>query len=494
MRISLQTETPEFFSDIADVLRIFWVEGQVVPPGGSPPDATLEHRFSERDGDWEDTFIWRTNDRLETKSIRKPIVAGALEGKRMRKRAIKTCCYALMKELTGVHPPWGSLTGIRPTRLYYEQLTNGAEPGQAVENLVSLFDLAPAKAALLGEIVDSQLGLMAMEDDVLDVYLGIPFCPTRCDYCSFPAAAIGDGKLATPYLLALFQEVEAMGDLVRECSLRIRALYVGGGTPTALTCAQLSRVLSAMECAFPGKIEEWTVEAGRPDSLDAEKLAMLRGHPVTRISINPQTLQDDTLIRIGRAHTSKDIERAYALARAAGFGNINMDLICALPGEDEHAFADTLARAALLRPESLTVHTLAVKRASKLREAAHRLCDAQIASRMVEMGHDAAQAMGMRAYYLYRQKHMAGNLENVGYAKPGYACRYNIDNMEETTSVLALGAGGISKRIFSSEARIERAPNVSNIDHYVARVQEMIERKRALWLPQRHKASPYSHG
>jgi oxygen-independent coproporphyrinogen-3 oxidase len=431
---------------------------------------------------WTDAFLWRAGGAETRHAQTAPAVDGALEGKRMRKRAVKTGCYALMKRITGVRPPWGSLTGIRPTRLYYEQLATGATPEQAEAALISLFDLRPDKAALLGEAVRSQRGLTEHEPDAVDIYLGIPFCTTRCAYCSFVSGEIGDGKLVEPYLAALAVELAGAAALVREVGLRTQAIYVGGGTPTALSCVQLARVLEALWNAFPGA-EEWTVEAGRPDTLDADKLAMLRTFPVTRISINPQTLQDATLARIGRAHTGRQTELAYALAREAGFDHINMDLICALPGEDEAAFADTLARAALLEPESLTVHTLALKRASRLRGGAYASCGPDTAQRMVEMGREAARTMGMRAYYLYRQKYMAGNLENVGYAKPGRACRYNIDIMEETTSVLALGAGGISKRVFGAEARIERAPNVSDVGHYVARVEEMIERKRTLWRP-----------
>ncbi len=239
--------------------------------------------------------------------------------------------------------------------------------------------------------------------------------------------------------------------------------------------------MEELALAFPG-VGEWTVEAGRPDTLDKAKLAMLRRYPVTRISINPQTLQDGTLARIGRAHTAEQTVAAYAMAREAGFDHINMDLICALPGESEADFADTLDKAAALRPESLTIHTLAIKRASKLRTMDYEPCSPEAAQRMVDRGRDAAHAMGLAAYYLYRQKYMAGNLENVGYALPGHACRYNIDIMEETTSILALGAGAISKRVFSGEGRIERAPNVSNLDHYLARVDEMVARKQRIFL------------
>jgi len=479
MRVALHTDTPCFFADIADVLRIFWGQASVTASGAGA-DATLTHSHSKVYGEWVDTFTWKMNDHCVSHTGRKPVQSGALVGKRMQKRAVKTCCYTLIKQVTGLWPPWGSLTGIRPTRLYYEQLAMGATPEQAEAALVSLFDLAPQKAALLGEAVRSQHGMLDFQDDALDVYLGIPFCPTRCDYCSFPSGAIGKGNTVAPYLEALNREIEAMGALLRDCGLRVRAIYVGGGTPTSLTASQLSNLLTRMERAFPGAVE-WTVEAGRPDSLDSEKLAMLRCHPVTRISINPQTMHDVTLARIGRGHTAEQVAWAFGLARDAGFRNINMDVICALPGETESDFAGTLKATARLGPESLTVHTLALKRAAKLWNATYSQCDADAAARMVDMGREAAAAMGMCAYCLYRQKYMAGNLENVGYSKPGYVCRYNIDLMEETTSVMALGAGGISKRVFGEETRIERAPNVSNLDHYIARVDEMIGRKRDLW-------------
>ena len=234
--------------------------------------------------------------------------------------------------------------------------------------------------------------------------------------------------------------------------------------------------------AFP-EATEWTVEAGRPDTLSEEKLRALRDFPVGRISINPQTMNDATLQKIGRAHTAKDVRDAYALARHMGFDHINMDLIAALPGETPADFERTLAEIRSLAPESLTVHTLAVKRSSRLHEQNYRPTETDTVQGMVERGLEAAHAMGMHAYYLYRQKYMAGNLENVGYALPGHACTYNIDIMEETTSILALGAGGISKRVQDdAEKRIRRAPNVSNIEQYTARVDEMIERKRELFL------------
>ena len=259
-----------------------------------------------------------------------------------------------------------------------------------------------------------------------------------------------------------------------------------GGTPTAIPCGELERVLSAAQAAFPGAVE-WTVEAGRPDTIDRQKLEMLRRLGVGRISVNPQSFNDETLRRIGRAHTGEETVAAYRLARQLGFDDINMDLIAALPGETVADFAHTLDVVEALSPDSVTVHSLAIKRSSRLHEqltvaGGHTQINVEGAAEMIDMARERLTAAGYRPYYLYRQKYMAGNLENVGYARPGKACLYNIGNMEETVSVLALGAGAISKWLFDRALRIERAPNVRNIDEYIARVDEMVRRKRDVIL------------
>ena len=265
--------------------------------------------------------------------------------------------------------------------------------------------------------------------------------------------------------------------MAKDMGLDIRVGYIGGGTPSSLTTPQLDRLLAYMGKRF-GRLEELTVEAGRPDTLDYDKLSMLRSHPVTRISINPQTMNDRTLEAIGRAHTARQTIDCYHMARSLGFDDINMDVIAALPGEDYAMFAHTLDEIRRLAPDSLTVHTLAIKRSTRLHEQKYQQTENDVA-RMVALGRETAHDMGMHAYYLYRQKYMAQNLENVGYAKPKSICRYNIDNMEETTSVLALGAGGISKCVMRQEEKILRAPNIANIEQYIERVDEMVERKRA---------------
>ena len=292
--IRLKTDAPQFFSDLGDVLRLFYGDVQVSLEAG---ETVFEHRFAEADGLWTDT--WRSQGREA--SLSQPIPTGtALELKRIRKRQAKGALYELLKQLTGMQPPWGSLTGIRPTRLLYEGMEAGLTREAAVRHVMEAFDVAPDRAALLGEIAEMQAGLREAAPDQFDLYIGIPFCRTRCSYCSFSAGEIGDGRLVAPYVEALLREIELCRALMAEKGMRLRAGYVGGGTPTAIPCEALERVLEAAQAAFPGAVE-WTVEAGRPDTIDAEKLRMLRRRNVGRISVNPQTFSDETLRRIGRA-------------------------------------------------------------------------------------------------------------------------------------------------------------------------------------------------
>ena len=404
-----------------------------------------------------------------------------LHRRRAARRLCKQTLYDLLKQMTGLRPPWGSLTGVRPTHLMLEALAEGLSPEAAVERLTAAFDVAPDRAALLAEIAAAQSVLPEPGDSWMDVYIGIPFCTTRCAYCSFSSGEIGDGSLVGPYMDALITEMRACAEILKDSGRKLRALYVGGGTPTALPRDAFGRLTEEMMNCFPGAAE-YTVEAGRPDTLTREKLRIIRQAGIGRISINPQTMNDRTLAVIGRAHTAQQVRDAYALAREEGIPHINMDVIAGLPGENETDFAHTMDEARKLKPESLTVHTLAIKRSSRMSLENHPLPDGDMTARMVEAGRETARAMGMVPYYLYKQKYMAGNLENTGYALPGHACLYNVDIMEETNHILAMGAGGISKRIFPEEGHIERAPNVSNIGDYIARTDEMIRRKRELFL------------
>lgn len=474
MTIRLYTELSGHFADIAEVVHIFFPEAEVLP--GGPEGAELLHTQAE-DGEWvTDTFaldgeVFRWTTRVH---------GGVWERKRLRKRGLKQACFYLLRKKTGLSPPWGSLTGIRPTRLFYERLSRGERMQEAREALCRLYALREDKAQLLEDTVNVQMGLPVAHERAIDLYVGIPFCTTRCSYCSFFAEALGKGKKVSPYLAALSREMDAAARIIDNGRYMLRAIYIGGGTPTALSAEQLTRLLAALRERFP-TAGECTVEAGRPDTIDQKKLGAMREAGVTRISINPQTMNDDTLRAIGRAHTAEDAERAFALARSMGMDNINMDIIAALPGEGAHDFEKTLQRIARLAPDSLTVHTLARKHGSRLNEFGFTASPGETAEKMVTMGAEAARAMGMRPYYLYRQKYVSGNLENVAYAKAGMECLYNVDIMEETTSVLAIGAGAISKRVFPRESRIERAPNARDVGHYIARVDEMIEKKNRLF-------------
>ena len=469
----LETIQPELMT----ITRLFGISDDA----WTPPRFTFT--MEESDG----RYVCRFTDGQSLAEGRVPIPDDAddrlreLHRKRAARRLCKQTLYDLCRQVTGVHPPWGSLSGVRPTHMIYEGLAAGLSLEQASARLIRDFDVTEEKARLLEEIVEVQRQLPPPGDESMDVYVGIPFCTTRCAYCSFSSGEIGKGRLVEPYLTALLEELEAGSRLLRDTGRKLRAVYVGGGTPTSLDKDQLKRLLDALMLRFPGAME-YTVEAGRPDTITPGKLRAIRGAGVGRISINPQTMNDRTLQIIGRAHTARQVTDAYAMARDAGIHHINMDVIAGLPGETISDFAVTMDAARALAPESLTVHTLAIKRSSRLHLENAPLPDGQAAATMVAMGLETARSLGMRPYYLYRQKYMAGNQENVGYALPGHACQYNVDIMEETTHILAMGAGGISKRIYPEEGHIERAPNVSNIEQYIARVGEMAQRKRVLFL------------
>lgn len=404
----------------------------------------------------------------------------ALHRRRAARRLCKQTLYDLCRKTTGIHPPWGSMTGVRPTHLMLEALAEGLTPEEAVNRMVNRFDVLRPKAELLAEIALTQRKLPAPGDQWMDVYIGIPFCTTRCAYCSFSSGEIGNGRLVPPYMDALEKEIRGCAEILKRSGRSLRALYVGGGTPTALPENDFRRLMNLIAECFPGALE-YTVEAGRPDTITRDKLRAILGAGVSRISINPQTMNDRTLRIIGRAHTAAQVIDAYTLAREEGIPHINMDVIAGLPGENEDDFARTMEAARALRPESLTVHTLAIKRSSRMSLENAPLPDGEMTARMVAMGMETARTLGLVPYYMYRQKYMAGNLENTGYALPGHACLYNVDMMEETSHVLAMGANGISKRIWPEEGHITRAPNVSNIEEYIRRTDEMLARKQEIF-------------
>lgn len=475
MNITLRTTAPAFANEMLDVVKLFFDDAVLSDSGGM----VVLHTDEIADGERVSTV--RVSGAFIAESVRRQSPqADALLDKRLHKRQVKLALYDCMKEITGISPPWGSLTGVRPARLVYARMQAGESLTEAVAGVRETFDISKEKSDLLKEIVSVQASLSAPKSSDVDLYIGIPFCVSRCAYCSFISAEVGKGALLAPYVDALTGEIAGVIDLIRQNGLRPRALYVGGGTPTALPASLLARVLSAAKPLILSA-QEITIEAGRPDTIDHDKLQVIRDSGATRLSINPQTMHDETLRRIGRAHTRRQTEEAYALARTMGFSHINMDLITGLPGETVEDFNKTLLWSEQLSPESLTVHTLSIKRSSLLHLWEASLPDGDMVAQMVRLGVQSATSRGMRPYYLYRQKHMAGNQENVGYALPGHECLYNIEMMEETAHILAMGAGGISKRVAPAEGKIVRAPNISNIGEYISRADEMLARKQALW-------------
>lgn len=485
MKLTIITAHPELANDLADVCRIFygqmeWETKAPAPqaPAPQPGEIQIFHQEELR----EDETAEQVTVLGEAKGMAERVYSpqrDPLSEKRLRKRAAKLAAYDVLKRSSGVTPPWGALTGIRPTRLLYAQMESGLSVDEAARQVQSIFDVSDKKMSLLQEIVLTQQTLPPPDPSRVEIYVGIPFCMSRCAYCSFLSGEVGDGRLLAPYTDALLREIGFVRELIREKGLKVSTVYVGGGTPTALTEELLARVLGALRPLALGR--EWTVEAGRPDTITKEKLSLIRDAGATRISVNPQTAHDVTLQRIGRAHTVRQTEEAYALAREMGFDDINMDLIAGLPGEDLPMFRETLRWAERMNPDSLTVHTLSIKHASVLHLFGAPLPDGDMVAVMQDEGRAAARKMGMRAYYLYRQKYMAGSLENVAYARPGRECLYNVRMMEETGHVLALGAGGISKRLWPEGGRISRATNVGSIEDYIMRVEEMCGRKKKLW-------------
>lgn len=393
-----------------------------------------------------------------------------------------TVLYHILKKVFQRELPYGSLTGVRPVKLAAVCLEDGMDEAQTVELLQQITGISREKACLLYEVACQERSYMDGDASEVSLYIGIPFCASRCLYCSFTSYPIDRlSHLVAPYLDALERELAFGAQWIRDNHLKVNAIYIGGGTPTALPEDHFARLLSMVR-GYLGQAREFTVEAGRPDTINEEKLRLIKDSGATRISINPQSMNGETLRLIGRNHTPEDITEKYRLARKLGFDNINMDIIAGLPGENLDMFKQTLSRIEDLRPDSLTVHTMAIKRASKLHQAVNEYVSApdEVVDQMVEAARDSVRCMGMKPYYLYRQKNMLANMENTGYAVPGKGCRYNVETMVERQSILAFGAGAITKIVIPSESRIERTDNVKEVALYIDRIDEMIMRKEKL--------------
>ena len=403
-------------------------------------------------------------------------------GKKEARNVFKRMMYDMLKKLTGRELPWGTLTGVRPTKIVYTLLEDGKNDREIRDYLKKEYYVSEKKGDLAIKVASNEKRLLEKLDynNGYSLYAGIPFCPTTCLYCSFTSypLAVWKDRVDT-YVDAMLKELEFTSRLMKD--KKLDTFYMGGGTPTTLEPEQLDRVLSFFEEHFDTTgLKEYTIEAGRPDSITRDKLLIMKKHGVDRISINPQTMNDDTLKLIGRHHTVEQIKEAFTLARECGFDNINMDLIIGLPGETREHIERTMREVALLAPDSLTVHSLAIKRAARLNIFWEKYKDYAMVNTddIINMTADCAAAMGMEPYYLYRQKNMAGNFENVGYSKPGREGIYNILIMEEKQTIMAVGAGASTKVVFPEENRIERVENVKDVTTYIENIDEMIDRKR----------------
>ncbi len=381
--------------------------------------------------------------------------------------------------------PWGILSGIRPVKIASKLMNEGNSPSETVDCFMRDFGTSREKAELAVMTAEAEAPFVKnMYKNGISLYIGIPFCPTRCVYCSFVSNSVAkSAKLVPEYLSCLKREIAYTADIVRKCGAVVESVYIGGGTPTTLSAEMLCELLDSLYAEFDlSGVKEFTVEAGRPDTITREKLLVLNEHNVGHVSINPQSMNQSTLDIIGRRHTPDDIRKAVYLARECGIGIINMDIIAGLPGESVDMFRYTVEEVEKLKPENTTVHTMSVKRSSRLNENLdeYRLTEGNKVADMVDYAYRRITAEGKRPYYLYRQKHMLGNLENVGYAAPGTESLYNIYIMEEIQTIISLGCGGVTKTVNRAEDRIERIFNVKEPKDYIERIDEMLHRKDVL--------------
>lgn len=458
------------------------------PAGEGEDSLTLSLSLGAR---WATARAVLTRDgRRWTAAARAPVPApdaGRVERDRVLQRVVKNAFYRAGVQALGREPPWGGLTGVRPVKLPTRALEQGATRRQADRLLRDLYRVSAPRRALALDCAQATLAAkrtLAPED--VSLYVGIPFCPTRCAYCSFVSAGVGRTfSLMEPYVDALCREIAAAGAAVRRGGRRIRSVYIGGGTPTTLSPALLDRLMGALEGAFDlSACAEYTVEAGRPDTITAEKLSVLRERGCTRVSVNPQSMDDRVLAAIGRAHSAADILQAWDLVRRAGFPYANMDLIAGLPTDTPEGFRASLDQVLSLGPENVTVHTLALKKGSRLTlEKNGALPAPEQVSAMLDYAWGALRAAGYAPYYLYRQKYMSGGFENVGWCRPGAESLYNICMMEELHTILSLGSGGVTKVIDPRAGSLVRQANPKYPKEYIETLDPILQAKENLTWP-----------
>ena len=410
-------------------------------------------------------------------------IRAAEETVRLRRRALQQSYYLAATQLLPGVPAWGALAGVRPTKITTKHMLEGGTPKSADKLMKDVYFVTEDRRKLAVDCsVSTVNATKLLEPNDLSLYVGIPFCPTRCTYCSFVSRTIGKKtELLNPYLQALLKELEITGRLLADSGRHVRTIYIGGGTPTTLSTQQMACLLDAIRDSFDlSRCIEFTVEGGRPDTLDAEKLRAIYAHGADRMSINPQTMEDHVLRACGRPHKAADVVRAYGEAVDAGFKAINMDLIAGLPQDDFDGFRRSLDAVAGLNPANITVHTLALKKGADLFEKREGLSSAEAVTAMVNYANDTLRQLGYKPYYLYRQKYMSGSFENVGWSRDELDCLYNIYMMEEVHTILSLGGGGMNKVNFP-DGSLKRFHNPKFPEQYIEMIGDVIRQKEELF-------------
>ena len=407
----------------------------------------------------------------------------AEESVRLRRRVLQQSYYLAAIQLLGYEPAWGALAGVRPTKISTKHILQGGTPKSAEKLLRDVYYVTPQRRKLAVDCSVSTVNAAnLLEDTDVSLYVGIPFCPTRCTYCSFVSRSIGKRtELVEPYLEALLKEIEVTGRLMAESGRKVRTVYIGGGTPTTLTSDPMARLLDCIHASFDlSRCIEFTVVGGRPDTLNEEKLRTIFQHGADRMSINPQTMEDHVLRACGRPHKAADVVRAYGEAVSAGFKAINMDLIAGLPEDTVEGFCRSLDAVAALNPANITVHTLALKKGADLFERRVQLPSAEEVTEMVAYANKTLRELGYKPYYLYRQKYMSGSFENVGWSKDNLDCLYNIYMMEEVHTIISLGGGGMNK-VNLPGGKIERFHNPKFPEQYIEMLDNVLSQKEKLF-------------
>lgn len=480
--IGLSGAAIDFIGTIQDIIWLFYPGAALIP---EDKNSTYIHLELGQQGVelWAEAQLYQSGAATARRETAIPLMAE--EAPNEFKRLARLVVYRVLQARTGQTPsPWGILTGIRPTKVVHRLMDGGWAVDKVRDYLVEKYALRPDKATLITDIAHWQRPFLLSREQarhLVAVYIGIPFCPSRCLYCSFPSYSIKRHRnMVEPFMKSLLEEIKLVGEALQAHGLKVQTIYLGGGTPTSLNLDQLRCLLEAVQSYLKQPdTREFTVEGGRPDTLNQDVLGLLAQYGVTRLSINPQSMNQRTLEAIGRAHTVEDVYRAVELARQFNFPTLNMDLIIGLPGETTRDVSQTVARIVKLKPENLTVHALALKRASDLKQRLDQFPPAT-ADEAVAMWQETAQGarkLEMHPYYMYRQKQMVGNLENIGYTLPGHECIYNIQMIEERQTIIGLGVGAGSKWVNPDTWNLINEYNAKEPRQYMERLAEYIARK-----------------